>query len=132
MNSLEGLTFGTEVSIIRPKFIELKGNLLSQPNSPFDTIESTQEFLQLFDEAVADTLADVARDLADAEAQKDDRKLVALRLVTWKLEKLDLHLSRSRRLLNDLRTLRRLLFREREMEDATEDDPAQTLAACSD
>jgi len=39
--------------------------------------------------------------------------LQALRLVLYKLEKLEQHIRASRRLLNDLRTLRRLLLDER-------------------
>jgi hypothetical protein len=39
--------------------------------------------------------------------------LEAVRLALYKLEKLEQHIKASRRLLNDLRTLRRLLFEER-------------------
>jgi hypothetical protein len=37
----------------------------------------------------------------------------ALRLAVYNLEKLEMHVNRSSRILNDLRTLRRLLFEER-------------------
>jgi hypothetical protein len=51
----------------------------------------------------------------DREAQDADlsRRLDALRMALYNVEKLELHLSRSSRILNDLRTLRRLLFEER-------------------
>jgi hypothetical protein len=39
--------------------------------------------------------------------------LQALRIVEFKLDKLEQHLKTSSRLLNDLRTLRRLLLDER-------------------
>jgi len=39
--------------------------------------------------------------------------LEALRLVSFKLDKLEQHVKNSCRLLNDLRTLRRLLLDER-------------------
>ena len=42
------------------------------------------------------------------------RRLEALRLVSFKLDKLEQHVKSGRRLLNDLRTLRRLLLDERE------------------
>lgn len=78
----------------------------------FDTIESAQEFLVLLREAV-----DEAKQTAGADILQPDlnmgRQLDALRLVLYKLEKLEQHLKVSARLLNDLRMLRRLLFEER-------------------
>jgi hypothetical protein len=41
------------------------------------------------------------------------RRLDALRVAAYNVEKLEFHLSRSTRILNDLRSLRRLLFEER-------------------
>ena len=75
----------------------------------FDTIESAQEFLSLLREAV-----DEAKQTAEADVtQTEGRNLDALRIVLYKLEKLEQHLKVSGRLLNDLRTLRRLLLEER-------------------
>src|SRR5271165_2896564 len=79
----------------------------------FDTIESAQEFLGLLREAV-----DEAKLHADADIQSEaglpaSRRIDALRLVVYKLDKLDQHMKGSCRLLNDLRTLRRLLLDER-------------------
>ena len=93
-------------------------------NDPFDTIESAQEFLGLFNAAIASTLADVRADLESAQA--DSRRADALRLAIYKLEKLDHHISRSARMANDLRMIRRLLFEER-----TKQDASQSLAAAS-
>jgi hypothetical protein len=45
-----------------------------------------------------------------------DRHLDALRLVDYKLKTLERHLTVSKRLLTDLRTLRRYLFDERTLE----------------
>ena len=75
----------------------------------FDTIESAQEFLALLREAVEES-----RQTSESDAkQADGRNLDALRVVLYKLEKLEQHLKVSGRLLNDLRTLRRLLLEER-------------------
>jgi hypothetical protein len=41
------------------------------------------------------------------------RQVDALKLIVYKLERLNEHLQRSHRILNDLRTLRRLLQKER-------------------
>ena len=86
---------------------------MSRPASPFDTIESTQEFNEIFEAAIAETIADVRRDIDAARAAQAHRQLEALLLVQHKLEKLSGHVAHSRRLLNDLRMLRRLLFEER-------------------
>lgn len=78
----------------------------------FDTIESAQEFLALLREAVEEAAQTAASDIGESTSN-DGRHLDALRLVLYKLEKLNQHLKVSGRLLNDLRTLRRLLLEER-------------------
>jgi len=84
----------------------------TQPETPFDSVESAHEYVRLLWEAIGDARKELEADIAAASA-KPDRRLEALRLVQYKLEKLDLHLQSSSRLLNDLRTLRRLLLEER-------------------
>jgi len=79
--------------------------------TPFDTIESAQEFLGLLREAVDEAKQSAEGDIA-AEAGTG-RRVDALRLVVYKLDKLDQHMKSSGRLLNDLRTLRRLMLEER-------------------
>jgi hypothetical protein len=77
----------------------------------FETLESAYDFVAL----LGDTVAEVKRELAgDLERESaGSRRLDALRLTAYNVNKLELHLNRSRRILNDLRTLRRLLFEER-------------------
>lgn len=77
---------------------------------PFASIESAQEFFGLVIEAVVDTRQATA---ADLQVEAESRRADAMRLVLYKLDKLEKHLTTSRRLLNDLRTLRRLLLEER-------------------
>ncbi|MGB9196612.1 MAG: hypothetical protein WCB53_06760 [Terriglobales bacterium] len=83
-----------------------------QPETPFDSLESTHEYVRLLLETIAEAKGELAADVSAAE-KKPDRRLEALRIVQYKLEKLDSHLQSSSRLLNDLRTLRRLLLEER-------------------
>jgi hypothetical protein len=85
----------------------------SQPETPFDSVENAHEYVRLLLEAITDARQDIATDLVAASGAKSDRRLEALRLVHYKLEKLEQHLHSSSRVLNDLRTLRRLLFDER-------------------
>jgi hypothetical protein len=82
-------------------------------NTAFDTIESAQEFLALLREAVDDAKRNTDADIVAEGDLLPARRLDALRLVVYKLEKLDQHMKASYRLLNDLRSLRRLLLEER-------------------
>jgi hypothetical protein len=81
--------------------------------SPFDSIESAHDFVGLFAEAVADAKRDIDSDIQREVNSKNSRRLDAFRLAAFNLERLEQHLSKSRRILNDLRSLRRLLFEER-------------------
>ncbi|MGA2003454.1 MAG: hypothetical protein ABSG70_08735 [Terriglobales bacterium] len=83
-----------------------------QPETPFDSVESAQEYVRLLLQAIDEAKNDLAADI-DAATAKPDRRLEALRVIHYKLDKLDVHLRSSSRLLNDLRTLRRLLLEER-------------------
>jgi hypothetical protein len=82
-------------------------------NTEFDTIESAQEFLALLREAVEDAKRNTDADIIKEGNLQPSRRLDALRLVMFKLDKLDQHVKDSCRLLNDLRSLRRLLLEER-------------------
>src|ERR1700721_427289 len=82
-------------------------------NTQFDTIESGQEFLVLLREAVDEAKSNVESDITAESDGRVPRRLDALRLVLYKLEKLEHHLKASGRLFNDLRTLRPLLLTER-------------------
>jgi hypothetical protein len=91
-----------------------KGALMSYtPETPFDSIEGSHEYVALLAEALAEARRDVDLDIAAAEAEVAVRRKEALLLVSYNLAKLDLHVAASRRILNDLRTLRRLLLAER-------------------
>lgn len=81
--------------------------------TPFESIESAHEFLKLLVETVNDARRDVELDLQAGANDKLSRRVEALRLVAYKLEKLEHHVKASGRLLNDLRMLRRVLLEER-------------------
>ena len=89
-----------------------------QPATPFDNIESSHEYVSLLAKAVEEALADVDADIAFASETEAGRRKEALQLVRFHLNKLSGHMTSSRRILNDLRTLRRLLLEERLMETA--------------
>jgi hypothetical protein len=81
--------------------------------TPFDSIEGAHEYVGLLVEAIAEAEAAIQEDLTEAMSQGAERRVQALRLVAFKLEKLRGHVTNSRRTLNDLRTLRRLLLDQR-------------------
>lgn len=83
-----------------------------QAETPFDNIESAHEYLGLLVKAVEEARQNAEADLAESSTQSS-RRLDAVRLAVYKLEKLEQHMKVGRRLLNDLRTLRRLLLEER-------------------
>ena len=81
--------------------------------TPFDSIEGSHEYVAMLAEALDEARRDVEAEIAAAERDGADRRKEALLLVSFNLAKLNLHITSSRRILNDLRTLRRLLLNER-------------------
>ena len=88
------------------------------PETPFDSIEGSQEYVALLAEAIEEARTDVDADIEVAIAEGAERRREALQLVGYNLAKLTMHITTSRRILNDLRTLRRLLLAERQAESA--------------
>jgi hypothetical protein len=95
-----------------------------EPETPFDSVESAQQFVELLAEAIEEARGEVD---AAVEVPQAERRLEALRLVSFKLSRLSLHMAASRRLLNDLRTLRRLLLAERDFESEPPEEEDQAL-----
>ena len=87
---------------------------MSSPvQTPFDSVENAQQYVRLLLDAILEAKQEIDADLAEATKARRDRRLEALQLVQFKLNKLEHHLQNSSRLLNDLRTLRRLLLDKR-------------------
>jgi hypothetical protein len=88
--------------------------LLADAASPlFGNIESAQEYVALLCEALDEAEQTIQQEIASPLAITGARHLDALRLVDYKLKILRQHFVASRRLLTDLRTLRRYLLDER-------------------
>ena len=81
--------------------------------SPFDSIENAHEFMTLLAQTVFETKLEIEADVARESSSNYPRRTEALKLALYTLTRLEFHMDRSRRILNDLRTLRRLLFEER-------------------
>jgi len=81
--------------------------------TPFDSIEGSHEYVAMLADALEEARRDVESEIAAAAKDGAERRKEALLLVSYNLAKLNLHITTSRRILNDLRTLRRLLLAER-------------------
>ena len=88
---------------------------------PFANIESAHEYVRLLGETLLEAQADIEKDIELAQREKAMRRQEALYLVHYKLVQLRQHLRATSHILNDLRTLRRLLLGERSTHDAASD-----------
>ena len=84
------------------------------PETPFDSIEGAHQYIDLLIEAIEEAQREVEADLREANRLQATRREQGLQLVAHNLNRLSFHITRSRRILNDLRTLRRLLLAERQ------------------
>ena len=80
--------------------------------TPFHDIESALEYINLLLEAAQEARGQVESDLLRAIEPELERRRQGLQLVIHKLTQLTSHLSASRRILGDLRMLRRVLTSE--------------------
>ena len=88
-----------------------------RPETPFDNIESAEQFVELLIEAIKESRRDVDAEIALAEGTRSGRSRKALQLVSANLAKLSQHMTTSRRILNHLKTLHRLLLQEPRLEN---------------
>jgi hypothetical protein len=88
-----------------------------RPETPFDNIESAEQFVELLIEAIEESRRDVDADIAFANGNRSGRGKKALQLVSANLAKLSQYMTTSRRILKHLRTLRRLLLQERRLDN---------------
>ena len=88
-----------------------------RPETPFENIESAEQFVELLIEAIEESRHDVDADIGLSEGNGSGRSKKALQLVSANLAKLNQYMTRSRRILSHLRTLRRLLLQERRLDN---------------
>ncbi len=85
-----------------------------KPVTPFDSIESTYEYLDMLAGAIVEVQSDIDDQIGLADSEDAMRRKEALQVVAYKLKTLETHITKSRRILNDLRLLRRILAGEPE------------------
>jgi hypothetical protein len=73
--------------------------------------------MELLIEAFEESRRDVDADIALAEGNRSGHSMRALQLVSHNLAKFSQHMTASRRILNPLRTLHRLLLPDRRLDN---------------
>jgi hypothetical protein len=81
--------------------------------TPFDNLDNSHQYIAMLSDAISEAQTDVDAQIRLAESEHAERRREALQLVAYNLIKLNTHITSSRRVLNDLRSLRRLLLEER-------------------
>ena len=80
---------------------------------PFDSIESAYDFMNVLAETILAAMQDLHRDHQSAMKDGLERRARAIELALFKTKTLNCYVHKSRRTLNDLRTIRRLILNER-------------------
>ena len=84
-----------------------------QRETPFDDIASAREYVEQLLEAAREAQEEINAEIVRAADPGLERRQEALHLVKYKLGQLEGHVDSSRRILNDLTKLRRLLLEAR-------------------
>ena len=85
---------------------------MATERTSFDSIEDSLEYIGLLRDAIETSKRSVEAQGRRRPGRK--RRLEAIQPVAYKLDRLAWHIDGSRRILNDLRTLRCLLLGERQ------------------
>jgi hypothetical protein len=86
---------------------------MAEVENPFESIESANEYMTLLANTALQSIVELSHDRDQALRNGDVRTAQAIDLAIFKLKGLGCHIFKSRRALNDLRILRRLILNER-------------------
>ena len=86
---------------------------MDEIDQPFESIESAHEYMTLLANTTLEAMVELSRDRDQAARGGQARTAQAIDLAIFKLTVLNRLIFKSRRTLNDLRTLRRLILNER-------------------
>jgi hypothetical protein len=84
---------------------------------PFGSIENTQEFLSILSERIDEIAAEVQQEIQECSVPQESKRAQAWQVVLYTMKKLSTHISDSRKLMNDLNTMRNLM--ETDLEQMT-------------
>jgi hypothetical protein len=80
---------------------------MNNNDRPFQTIEDTQAFLGILSDTIDEIVAEAGRELSLHRFER--RRAQAWQVVIYKATKLSSHIANSRRIMNDLLTVRNVL-----------------------
>ena len=80
---------------------------------PFESIESAHDFMNVLAQTIVTAMQDLHHDHQIAVKDGQERRARAIELALFKAKTLNSYVHKSRRTLNDLRTIRRLILNER-------------------
>ena len=80
---------------------------------PFESIESAHDYMDILAVTTLEVMTELKRDRDIALRDGEQRRAQAIELAMFKLKMLRIYVHKSRRMLNDLRILRRLILNER-------------------
>ena len=80
---------------------------------PLGSIESAQAFMDILADTIVEAMKDLSQHQRLAVREGEERRARAIELALFKLRTLCCYVHKSRRALNDLRMLRRLILNER-------------------
>jgi hypothetical protein len=84
-----------------------------QIDGPFDSIESAYDFMTVLASTALEVMGELHRERERALREGEHRRAQAIELAIFKLKHLNCYVFKSRRALNDLHILRRLILNER-------------------
>ena len=87
--------------------------LAGQIGQSFESIESVQDFVGVLALTILEAMKELDKAHETAVQENKERRVRAIELALFKLKMLSCYVHKSRRALNDLRTLRRLILDER-------------------
>jgi len=86
---------------------------MEEIDRPFESIESAHEYMTLLANNTVEAMVELRHDRHQAIRDGQARTAQAIDLAIFKLTVLNCLIFKSRRALNDLRTIRRLILNER-------------------
>lgn len=87
--------------------------IVEEIEGPFDSIESAHDYMDILATTTLEVLSELERDRDQALRDGEQRRAQAIDLAIFKLKMLGCYVYKGRRMLNDLRILRRLILNER-------------------
>ena len=82
-------------------------------DQPFESIESAHDYMDILATTTLEVMGELKRDRDQALREGELRRAQGIELAMFKLKMLGCYVYKSRRMLNDLRILRRLILNER-------------------